>query len=211
MLPETDIDRYCAAHSDPEPPHLATLRRETRLKTLHPQMVSGPYQGRLLSLISHLVRPTWVLEVGTFTGYATLCLAEGLAPGGRIVTVEINPEREALARHHWAISGYDDRIELYIGDARDLLPTLAPAWDLVFLDARKEDYLVYYELLLSRMRPGGLLLTDNVLWSGQVVDKSFSDPATEALRAFNTFVAQDPRVSRVMLPVRDGLTLIRKR
>lgn len=209
MLPDTALDRYCAAHSDPEPPHLAALRRETRLKTIHPQMLSGPYQGRLLSLLSHLVQPMHVLEIGTFTGYATLCLAEGLAPGGRVVTLEVNAEREALARKHWQASGFADRIELVIGDARTIIPTRTEVWDLVFLDARKEDYPAYYHLVLPRLRPGGLLLADNVLWSGQVADASYTDTATEALRAFNAQVAADTRVSRVLLPVRDGLTLIR--
>ncbi|MDX2063433.1 MAG: O-methyltransferase [Bacteroidia bacterium] len=211
MLPETRIEAYAAAHSDPEPPLLAALARETRLKTLYPQMLSGAHQGRLLALLSRLVQPRFVLEVGTFTGYSALCLAEGLAPGGTLVTLEANPEFSALARRYWDASPYGHAIHQVVGDALKTLPSLPHVWDLVFIDARKESYLDYYQAILPQVRPGGLVLTDNVLWSGKVVDKSPTDPAARALHAFNTFVSTDPRVDTVVLPLRDGLTLLRKR
>ncbi len=159
------------------------------------------------------MRPQRVLEIGTYTGYATLCLAEGLAPGGTILTLERDPELAAFAWRWFAEAGLSDRIEQQVGDARVILAEMptAPPFDLVFLDADKESYLLYYELILPRMRPGALLCTDNVLWSGHVVEKSGGGAAAEAIRRFNTCIARDARVDQVLLPVRDGLFLIRKR
>lgn len=209
--PQILIEDYCTRHSDTEPLLLQALARETRLKATNPRMISGAYQGRFLALLSKLLQPKRILEIGTFTGYSALCLAEGLASAGHLTTLEVNPELSALAKKYWAEAGLTDHITQHIGDAKALVPGLQQTWDLVFIDAKKEEYLNYYELVLPQLRPGGVILTDNVLWDGKVVDKSMTDIATLALRRFNTFVAEDERVERVLLPIRDGLTIIRKK
>lgn len=204
---------YADQHTSPEPPLLARLNRETHVQLLHARMLSGHAQGRLLSIISHMVRPRRVLELGTFTGYAALCLAEGLAPDGELHTIEFNPELEDRIRRYIAAAGLAERLHLHIGKAAELLPTLAETWDLVFIDADKINNDLYYELVLPRVRPGGFLLIDNVLWGGKVVDSypvKPSDKDTFAVRAFNDKVQADPRVENVFLPLRDGLLLVRK-
>jgi predicted O-methyltransferase YrrM len=176
-------------------------------------MLSGHAQGRLLSMISHMVRPRRVLELGTFTGYAALCLAEGLAPDGELHTIEFNPELEDRIRRYVAAAGLAERVHLHIGTAAQLVPTLAETWDLVFIDADKINNDTYYELVLPQVRPGGFLVVDNVLWGGKVVDSyplKPSDKDTHAVRAFNDKVQADPRVENVFLPLRDGLLLVRK-
>ena len=205
---------YAAAHTAPEPPLLARLSRETHLQTLLPRMSSGPAQGRLLSLLSHLLRPRRILEIGTFCGYATLCLGEGLAPDGVLHTIEIDPERAARIRRYVAEAGLAGRVQLHIGAALAVLPTLVDeVWDLVFIDADKQRNQVYYEAVIGQVRPGGLVVVDNVLWSGKVLPSSVLKPAdkdTPVVRAFNDFVAADARVASVFLPLRDGLLLLRK-
>lgn len=210
LLPES-LEQYIATHSDPEPPLLAELARQTHLKVLYPRMLSGHLQGRVLAHLSKLIRPKYILEIGTYTGYSALCLAEGLAEGGKLVTMDPNPETNAFAQGYFDRSEYADRIELRAVKALEALPELAFSPDLVFLDAVKEEYLDYFEAVLPKMPSGGIVLTDNVLWSGKVVDKSFAGKDTEAIRKFNTAIRNDPRVERVLLPVRDGLFLIRKR
>ncbi|MCC2546900.1 O-methyltransferase [Hymenobacter sp. BT175] len=205
---------YAEAHTSPEPELLARLNRETHVQVLAPRMLSGHLQGRLLSMISHMVRPRRVLEIGTFTGYAALSLAEGLAPDGELHTIEQNPELETRIRRYVAAAGLEARLHLHIGDARQVLPTLAETWDLVFIDADKINNDRYYELVLPRVRPGGFILVDNVLWGGKVVDSypvKPSDKDTHAVRAFNDKVQADARVENVFLPLRDGLFLVRKR
>lgn len=206
-----DIEAYAEAHSAPEPPLLAELARETRAKVLYPRMLSGHLQGRLLSLLAALIKPRRILEVGTYTGYSCLCLAEGLAAGGTIDTIEIEPERETMIRHYIGRAGLAEQIHLHIGPAAEVIPGLGEGFDLVFLDADKENYLAYYELILPRMRPGALLVADNVLWSGKVLDNEQQDKETRGLRAFNLRVSTDPRVQPLLLPVRDGLMLARLR
>ncbi|MFD1469248.1 O-methyltransferase [Hymenobacter caeli] len=208
-------EHYAAAHTAPEPPLLARLTRETHLQTLLPRMSSGHVQGRFLSMLSHLLGPRRVLEIGTFCGYATLCLAEGLAPDGHLHTIEINPEREARIRRYVAAAGLAGRVTLHIGDAHDVLPGLADeVWDLVFIDADKRHNLAYFEAVIGHVRPGGLLIVDNVLWSGKVLPGHALKPGdkdTPAVQAFNDHVARDPRVAPVLLPLRDGLLLLRKK
>ena len=175
-----------------------------------PRMCSGHQQGRFLSLISKLVGPRRILEVGTYTGYSALCMAEGLAPDGRLMTMDVNAELETRLRGYFADSPFAAQLDFRVGDARELIPQLDETWDLVFLDADKENYLTYYEMVVDRVRPGGLILADNVLWSGKVADPSVSDHETDALRAYNAHVAADPRVEHQLLPFRDGIMVARK-
>ncbi len=200
---------YAEALSGPMPVYLRELERETHLKTLAPQMLSGPLQGRLLALFSKLLGPKHVLEVGTFTGYATLCLAEGLAPDGVIDTIEGNPEITYLAEKYFKRAGFDDRIRQHQGNALEILPTLTSMYDLVFLDANKREYQAYFDLIIDRIRPGGVLVADNVLWSGRVID-DLSDPDAAALDAFNHRMLADTRLECLLLPLRDGLLVLRK-
>ena len=211
---DDQIQAYADQHSEPEPPLLYQLWRETHLQLLMPRMATGHWQGRLLSMLSHLIRPQRILEIGTFTGYATLCLAEGLAEGGHVHTIEINPERESRMRRYVAAAGLAEVVTLYIGDARDVLPELVgEVWDLVFIDADKLHNGRYFELVVDQVRPGGLLIVDNVLWGGKALPDyplKANDHDTRAVRAFNDHVQHDQRVVPLLLPVRDGLLLLRR-
>ena len=212
-MTDDELAAYAASHTTPETPLLARLHRETHVQVLAPRMLSGHAQGRLLSMISHMVRPRRLLEIGAYTGYSALCLAEGLAPDGQLHTIEQNPELEARIRRYVAEAGRTDQIQLHLGPARQVLPTLAETWDLVFIDADKINNDAYYELVLPRVRPGGFLLIDNVLWSGKVLPSYFPKPADKdahAVRAFNDKIQRDERVENVFLPLRDGLLLVRK-
>ncbi|GAA4000402.1 O-methyltransferase [Hymenobacter fastidiosus] len=216
VLPNDDeLQAYAEAHTSPETDLLRRLNRETHVQVLAPRMLSGQLQGRLLSMISHMVRPARILELGTFTGYSALCLAEGLAPAGELHTVEQNPEQEDRIRRYVAAAGLTDQIHLHIGDAAAVVATLARhCWDLVFIDADKINNHRYYELVLPQVRPGGFVLIDNVLWGSKVLASYPLKPADKdahAVRAFNDFVQQDARVENVFLPLRDGLLLVRKR
>ncbi len=208
------IQAYADQHSTPEPPLLHQLWRETHLQLLMPRMATGHWQGRLLSMLAHLIRPRRVLEIGTFTGYATLCLAEGLAADGHLHTLEINPEREARIRRYVAAAGLSTAVTLHLGAARDSLAGLVgEVWDLVFIDADKINNRQYFELVINQVRPGGLLIVDNVLWGGKALPTyplKANDHDTRAVRAFNDQVRLDPRVVPLLLPVRDGLLLLRK-
>lgn len=207
-----DIAAYAAAHTTPESEVLARLNRETHARVLSPRMLSGHVQGRALALFSRMIRPTFVLEIGTYTGYSALCLAEGLGPGGKVITLDVNDELETFTRSFFAASGYADRIDYRLGDAAELIPTLAEPFDLVFIDADKRNYLRYYDLVFDRVRPGGFILADNVLWSGKVVRPGRKiDADTQALLDFNRYVHDDPRVENLLLPLRDGLLIIRKK
>ena len=213
MYSPDDAQRYADDHTSPESALLAGLNRETHVQVLHARMLSGHAQGRLLSMLSHMIRPRRVLELGTFTGYSALCLAEGLAPDGQLHTVEQNPELAGRIGRYVAAAGLEGRVRLHIGDARRVVPTLAETWDLVFIDADKINNDTYYELVLPRVRPGGFLLIDNVLWNGKVLPgyaAKRADKDTHAVRAFNAKVQADARVENVLLPLRDGLLLVRK-
>ncbi len=203
------LEEYVQDHSEQEPELLQQLARETHLKVLQPRMLSGAYQGRLLALLSKLVSPKHILEVGTYTGYSALCLAEGLHPQGHIDTIDVNEELTDLQRKYFNRSGFGSQIFQHLGNAADIVPTLSGIFDLVFMDADKEQYPLYFDLIVDRVRSGGLIIADNVLWSGKVVEKS-NDEATEALQIFNKKVVEDTRVEALVLPVRDGLTLLRK-
>lgn len=204
------LHRYCELHSSTPPAYLQQLERETHLKTLAPQMLSGPLQGRFLALISKLIRPQRVMEIGTFTGYSALCLAEGLAEEGELHTIEANRELGWLIRKYIDASPFAQQIHLHIGQAQLVIPTLPGIFDLVFMDAGKLDYPLYYDLVIDRMSAGGLLIADNVLWSGKVVEAE-KDMDTRSLDAFNKRVLADERVETLLLPLRDGLMLARKK
>jgi caffeoyl-CoA O-methyltransferase len=203
---------YCEEHTSPQPPLLNALERETHLKTLAPQMLSGHLQGHFLSLLSQLMQPTDVLEIGTFTGYSAICLAQGLRPGGRLHTIEANPEMEYLIRDYLQRAGLEERVSLYIGEAQQIIPTLEGSFDLVFIDAGKQEYALFYDLVIERVRSGGLIIADNVLWSGKPLEPALreQDADTAAIHQFNQKVQQDGRVDNIMLPIRDGLLIARK-
>ncbi len=211
-MPQLDATlNYCLTHSSPLNEVLHALERETHLRTLSPQMLSGAYQGQLLRFLSLMLRPMRILEVGTFTGYTAICMAEGLAQGGMLHTIEANDELGWLIQKYIRQAGMEKKITLHLGDAAKVLPTLSEVFDLVFVDAGKLDYPVHYELALAKMRPGAFLLADNVLWDGKVAAGNEKDETARALRAFNDFVHHDERVENLLLPFRDGLMVVRKR
>jgi predicted O-methyltransferase YrrM len=202
---------YCYTHSSAVEAVLHELERETHLRTLGPQMLSGPYQGMLLRFISQMVRPRRALEIGTFTGYTAICIAQGLPEDGLLHTVEVNDELGWLIRKYVQKAGLEQKIQLHLGDAQEILPALDEIFDLVFLDAGKLDYAIHYELALAKTRSGGFILADNVLWDGKVASGDTNDATAVALREFNDFVQRDPRVENILLAVRDGILVIRKK
>lgn len=204
------LQQYIDDHTMEESNLLKALDIETHQKVLQPRMLSGSYQGRLLALLSKMIRPKKILEVGTYTGYATLCMAEGLTTGGSIDTIDHNEELADMQRRYFNQSPYGRQIVQHLGEAKDILKTLAGPYDLVFLDADKENYPHYFDLIIDKLKTGGILLSDNVLWSGKVLEKA-SDEATSALQEYNHKINTDVRVETVVLPVRDGLTITRKR
>ncbi len=202
---------YCLAHTSIHSALLERLDRETNLKTLSPQMSSGPFQGSFLKMISQMIKPKRVLEIGTFTGYATLCLAEGLQADGVLHTIEANDELAWLINKYIGLAGLEKKVELHLGDAANIIPTLPDDFDLVFLDAGKLDYLKHYEMVLPKVQAGGFILADNVLWDGKVASNDQKDETAVYLRQFNQFIHEDERVENLLLPLRDGLMLIRKK
>jgi predicted O-methyltransferase YrrM len=206
------VESYILAHTEPEPDYLYRLWRATNIHLLHGRMASGHLQGRLLKMLVQMIRPKNVLEIGTFSGYSALCMAEGLDEDGRIYTFEINDEQEDFTRPWIAGSPYADKVKFIIGDAITEAPRLGIVFDMAFIDGDKRTYLETYEMALSVVRQGGFILADNTLWDGHVVDAAYDhDAQTVGVRTFNDHVAADPRVEQVILPLRDGLTLIRKR
>ncbi|MEO1434244.1 MAG: class I SAM-dependent methyltransferase [Bacteroidota bacterium] len=203
------ITAYCEANSSPVPDYLKALERDTFLKQLNPTMMSDPMQGRFLAFLSHLTRPQRILEVGSFTGYSALCLAEGLTSGGRITAVEIDEEKESTIRHFFERAGMTDRLDLHIGNGLQIVPELDPGFDIVFIDANKRDNALLYDLVFSKLAPGGLLLVDNTLWFGKVLEEGV-DTDTDLIRSFNLKLTQDDRTQNLLLPIRDGITLVRK-
>ena len=206
------LDDYILSHIDPEGEYLHALWRDTQLKLSYGQMASGHLQGRLLKMLVEMVRPRRVIELGTFSGYSALSMAEGLPEGAELHTIEVYDENEDFLRRWIGGSPWADRIHLHIGDALDIIPTLGDRWDLAFVDADKREYVKYYEMLLPRMNPGGFILAANTLWYGRITEEArASDLQTRGLQEFNDLVANDPRVEKVILPLRDGLSIIRKR
>jgi caffeoyl-CoA O-methyltransferase len=211
ILPH-DLQLYLESHCDPEPQELQKINRETYLKVLQPHMLSGHYQGRLLSLLSKLMRPGRILEIGTFTGYATICLAEGLTDDGIIHTIEVNRELEEMLNQHFALTNVEKKIRQHFGPAAEIIVQLEESnFDIVFIDADKKNNLHYYQLVIEKVRPGGLIIIDNVLWKGKVYDGSENDVDTRTIRELNDRIAEDTRVEKLILPVRDGVLIIRKK
>ena len=209
------LEEYIEQHSSPENEVLAAINRSTNIHVLNPHMLSGQVQGRVLSFLSQMIRPKRILELGTFTGYSALCLAEGLPEGGELVTIEHNDELEDIIRHNFALSPLGSKIRLVIGDAKEVLKTFNTThstFDLIFIDADKREYADYLDLVYPLVVPGGWILADNTLWDGHIIDPSYDhDKQTLGLRAFNDKVAADNRFEQVILPLRDGLTLIHKK
>lgn len=207
-----EIETYSETHTENENELLKSLNRETHANVLNPRMLSGHLQGRFLSMISRMIRPEKILEIGTYTGYSALCLCEGLQKDGKIITIDINEELETLTRRYFDKSEFADQIDYIIGNAVEIIPTLNDTFDLVFMDADKINYISYFNLCLDKVRPGGFILADNVLWSGKVFDKELKkiDKDTQALMDFNKFMQEDNRVSNVLLPIRDGLMILQK-
>lgn len=207
-----ELENYAAQHTEDEPLLLQELNKRTHLNVLQPRMISGHFQGRFLSLLSKMVQPRTILEIGTYTGYATLCLAEGLHPEGVLHTIDIKEELTDLQREFFDRSGYGSQIVQHLGKATDIIPSLDTTFDLVFIDADKQNYAHYFDLVIEKMNRGGIILSDNVLWSGKVVEEvKHNDKHTQALMAYNQKIKDDPRVETVLLPIRDGITLSRVR
>lgn len=210
-LLDLEIQRYVEEHTQGESPVLQQLNRETHAKILMPRMLSGHLQGRVLSMLSSMINPSCVLEIGTYTGYSAICLAEGLAPGGKVITIDINEELAPMVKRYFKEAGFSDRIDFRIGNALDIIPKLDREPDLVFIDADKRNYTHYFDLVIGKVRKGGYILADNVLWSGKVIQEpDGSDKDTEAIRSFNDKVHNDKRVENVLFPIRDGLMVMRK-
>ena len=204
------LQAYAEEQSTPESPALQQINRDTYANVLMPRMLSGHLQGRLLAMISQMIKPKLVLEIGTYTGYSAICLAEGLRPGGKVITIDKNEEIEGRIRSNFRSAGVAELIDLRIGSAQDIILTLEGPFDLVFIDADKERYSLYYDLVIDKLNSGGIILADNVLWSGKVLDAA-PDKDTRAILDFNQKVNSDPRVENVLLPIRDGIMLARKR
>jgi len=210
FLPEK-LDEYIVSHSETEPKLLQQLTRETYQKILQPIMLSSPYQGRVLSMISKLKYPENIIELGTFTGYSTLCLAEGLAKEGTIHTIDINEELEDFQRKYFDKSSYSEQIIQHVGNALEIIPKINVMFDLVFIDADKPNYSNYFHLIIDKLNSGGIILSDNVLWHGKVIEKlDPKDKSTKAVLDYNILLKNDPRIETVVLPIRDGLTISRK-
>ena len=210
ILPH-DLQLYLEDHCDPEPPELQKINRETYLKVLQPHMLSGHYQGRLLSMLSKMMQPKSILEIGTFTGYSTICLAEGLAEGGIIHTIEINREMEEMLNQHYKSTNVEKKVKQYFGPAAQIIVEIKENnFDLVFIDADKRNNLHYFQLVIEKIRSGGLIIIDNVLWKGKVYGAE-NDTDTKLIRELNDYITQDTRVEKLILPVRDGVMLIRKK
>jgi len=205
-----ELDNYVCAHTTEESELLKKINRETHLEVLQPRMLSGHFQGRVLSLFSKMIQPNCILEIGTYTGYSALCLAEGLNKNGKLITIDVNEELESKVRNYFQSSDFNEQIDYRIGDAMKIIPELKEQFDIVFIDADKLNYINYYNLVFSKVKIGGYIIADNVLWSGKVADESKNDKETELLRDYNLLNQKDERVENVLFPIRDGLMIARK-
>ncbi len=207
----SNLAQYAENHTTSPSNVLQKLYRETNLKVVRPRNLSGNIEGAFLKMMSQMIRPNRILEVGTYTGYGSICLAEGLAEGGRLHTIEINEELEEMQRRYFAAAGLEEKIEIHIGDALEIIPQLEETFDLVFIDADKANYPKYFDLLIDKVRSGGFILADNVLWNGKVLEEKAKDRYTMGVKQFNEKVQEDERVENVLLTVKDGMMLIRKK
>jgi predicted O-methyltransferase YrrM len=208
---DKDIEAYILDHIDPEEELLYRLTRYTNLKVVHPRMLSGHLQGKILRMLSLMIKPKTILEIGTYTGYSAMCLAQGLVAGGIMHTIEANDEIVEVARLFIDKSDFAHKIHIHTGDARKIIPSLDCTFDLVFIDAEKSEYIAYYNLVFDKLASGGFIFADNVLWSGKIIDTEQNDHFTTGIKAFNDLIKSDNRVEKVILPIRDGLTIIRKK
>lgn len=209
---DAKLDDYVCAHTENEPAVLADLNRRTHVSILQPRMLSGHYQGRLLSMLAHMIQPKRVLEIGTYTGYSALCFAEGLQEGGKVTTVDVNEELEEFVQSYIEKANCSDKVEYIVGDAMEVVAKMDEQFDLVFIDADKKNYCNYYELVFDKVKPGGYIIADNVLWSGKVLEDYDSlDRETKILMDYNKMVHEDDRVQEILLPIRDGLMIARKK
>ena len=206
-----ELEKYIESHTTPEDSVLEDLFRQTHIRFVNPNMASGHLQGKLLEFISRMINPMNILEIGTFTGYSAICLARGLKEGGKLTTIEINDELSSFSQSFFRKAGLESKIEQLTGNALELIPLLDDMFDLVFIDADKRDYCDYFRLVIDRIRPGGFILADNVLWGGQVVEKGISDPQARGIIEFNEMIMNEKDIENVIIPIRDGLMLIRKK
>jgi caffeoyl-CoA O-methyltransferase len=207
-----ELDTYVCEHTSKEPLALHDLNRQTHLKVAKPRMISGHFQGRVLSMFSKMIQPKYILEIGTYTGYSALCLAEGLQKDGKLFTIDNNPEQEAFVQTHFNASPIAAQLFPLLGDALTLIPTLNYPWDIVFIDADKPNYLNYYKAVIDQMNSGAYIFADNILWSGKVLaEVKANDAHTQTILDFNTFIQNDDRVENVLFPIRDGVMVIRKK
>jgi predicted O-methyltransferase YrrM len=209
---EKDLDKYIRDHSTPEDKVLEELYRQTHLYVVNPNMASGHIQGKFLEMVSYMIQPSAILEIGTYTGYSAICLARGLKNGGQLHTVEVNDELNEMSTHYFALAGVADRVTLHTGRAQDVIPALDTTFDLVFIDGDKREYSEYYKLVFDKVRRGGFIIADNVLWGGKIEgEDALKDPQTKGVVMFNEMVRKDHRVEKIVLPLRDGLMIIRKK
>jgi caffeoyl-CoA O-methyltransferase len=204
------LDQYLLSHASPEDPVLKELYRQTHIRFVNPNMTSGHLQGKFLEFISFMIQPEYILEIGTFTGYSAICLAKGLKPGGKLITIEINDELTFFSNEYFNRAGLGDKIIQITGNALEAIPELDIVFDLVFIDGDKREYSDYYRLIMDKLKPGGFILADNVLWGGKVIENETRDPQTKGVIEFNEMISRQKNIEHVMLPIRDGLTLIRK-
>ncbi|MBK7566656.1 MAG: class I SAM-dependent methyltransferase [Bacteroidetes bacterium] len=204
-----EIEKYITEHSSTETKNLADLNRETFVKVMMPQMLSGQVQGKFLEFISRMINPEYILEIGTYTGYSAICLAKGLKSAGKLITLDINEELTPMVKKYIALEKLEDKIEVLTGNAIQIIPTLTQQFDLVFIDADKNNYANYFDLVIEKVRPGGWILADNVLWSGKIIAQNM-DKDTLAIDSYNKKIQQDPRVENVIISIRDGISIARK-
>ena len=206
-----EIEKYIIEHSDEEDPILSELFRETQIKVLNPRMISGFLQGKLLEFISKIVNPEQILEIGTYTGYSAICLAKGLKPNGQLHTIEINDELESISKKYFQKAGLENLILTYTGNALDIIPTINKTFDLVFIDGEKNEYIPYYNIVYNKVKRGGLILVDNVLWSGKILNENDQDQSTISIKKFNEVIKNDTRIEKLILPIRDGIMILIKK
>jgi predicted O-methyltransferase YrrM len=205
------FEQYLSSHSSPEDPILEDLYRQTHIRFVNPNMTSGHLQGKLLEFVSEMINPECILEIGTFTGYSAICLSKGLKPGGKLITIEVNDELEAFSHSYFCRAEVDSKIIQLTGNALEIIPGLEEQFDLVFIDGDKREYTEYYKLVINKVRPGGFILADNVLWGGKVIEDDTKDPQTKGVIEFNEMIRRQTNIENIILPMRDGLMLIRKK
>jgi caffeoyl-CoA O-methyltransferase len=205
------LEQFLHDHTTPEDPVLEDLYRQTHIRFVNPNMATGHLQGKFLEFISHMIKPENILEIGTFTGYSTICLARGIKPDGKLITIELNDELTTFAHSYFCRAGVESKITQLTGKAQDIIPSLDQIFDLVYIDGDKREYTEYYKLVIDKVKPGGFILADNVIWGGKVFEENSTDPQTGGIIAFNEMIKKDSAIEKVIIPLRDGLMMIRKK